>query len=80
MTTNLAADFTAELSSVTRPALILHGDHGVFAPLADCGRRSAELMPASRLVVYGGAAYLPHLSRRERLNADLLAFAGGRDA
>ena len=80
MTANLAADFTAELSGVTRPALILHGDQDGFAPLADCGRRSAELMPGSRLVVYAGAAHLPHLSHRERLSADLLAFAVGRDA
>jgi non-heme chloroperoxidase len=80
MTANLAADFTAELSSVDVPALIVHGDHDAFAPLAACGRRSAELMPRSRLQVYAGAAHMPHLSHRERLNADLLAFAGARDA
>ncbi|HSZ45621.1 MAG TPA: alpha/beta hydrolase [Streptosporangiaceae bacterium] len=62
------------------PALIVHGDHDAFAPLAACGRRSAELMPRSRLQVYAGAAHMPHLSHRERLNADLLAFAGARDA
>ena len=60
MTANLAADFTAELSSVDVPALIVHGDHDAFAPLAACGRRSAELMPGSRLLVYaGGGAYAP---------------------
>lgn len=76
---NLAADFTAELSEITVPALVLHGDHDVFAPLETCGQRSAELIPGSRLVVYDNAAHLPHLSHRERLNADLLAFVRSRD-
>ncbi len=76
MAANLAADFTAELSCVTVPALILHGDHDAFAPLEPCGRRAAELISGSRLQVYAGAAHMPHLSHRERLNSDLLAFAG----
>jgi non-heme chloroperoxidase len=76
---NLLADFTAELSKITVPALVLHGDHDAFAPLETCGQRSAELIPGSRLVVYANAAHLPHLSHRERLSADLLAFARSRD-
>jgi non-heme chloroperoxidase len=80
MAANLAADFTAELSGVTVPALILHGDHDAFAPLEPCGRRAADLIPGSRLHVYAGAAHMPHLSHRERLNSDLLGFAGALDA
>lgn len=72
---NTSADFAAELSKITVPALVLHGDHDVFAPLESCGRRAADLIPDSHLVVYDGAAHMPHLSHRERLNADLLAFA-----
>jgi non-heme chloroperoxidase len=72
---NMGADFSAELRKVTLPALVLHGDHDVFAPLETCGRRSADLIPGSRLVVYENAAHMPQLSHRERLNADLLAFA-----
>jgi pimeloyl-ACP methyl ester carboxylesterase len=71
---NLAADFIAELSKITVPALILHGDHDAFAPLETCGRQSAGLIPGSRLVVFANAAHMPHLSHRERLNADLLTF------
>ena len=59
MTANLAADFTAELSSVDVPALIVHGDHDAFAPLAACGRRSAKPIRGSRLLVYAGAAHMP---------------------
>jgi non-heme chloroperoxidase len=79
MTANLAADFIAELRKITVPALVLHGDHDVFAPLETCGRQSAALIPDSRLVVYVNAAHLPHLSHRERLNADLLSFVRSRD-
>jgi non-heme chloroperoxidase len=70
---NMAADFTAELSKITVPALVLHGDHDAFAPLESCGQRSAQLIPDSRLVVYANAAHMPHLTHRQRLNADLLA-------
>jgi non-heme chloroperoxidase len=75
---NMPADFTAELSTITVPALVLHGDHDAFAPLETCGQRSAALIPDSRLVVYGNAAHMLHLSHRERLNADLLAFVRSR--
>jgi non-heme chloroperoxidase len=76
---NMPADFTAELSKITLPALVVHGDHDAFAPLETCGRRSADLIPSSRLVVYDNAAHMPHLSHRERLNADLLAFVRSPD-
>ncbi len=78
MAANMPADFTAELSRITVPALVLHGDHDAFAPLETCGQRSAELIPDSRLVVYENAAHMPHLSHRERLNADLLTFVRSR--
>jgi non-heme chloroperoxidase len=74
MAVNMPADFTAELSKITVPALVLHGDHDVFAPLETCGRQTAGLIPDSRLVVYANAAHMPHLSHRDRLNADLLSF------
>jgi pimeloyl-ACP methyl ester carboxylesterase len=74
LTANLAADFIGELREVSVPALVLHGDHDVFAPLETCGQQSAGLIPDSRLVVYDNAAHMPHMSHRERLNADLLAF------
>ena len=76
---NMPADFTAELSKITVPTLVLHGDHDVFAPLETCGRRSADLIPGSRLVIYGNAAHMPQMSHRERLNADLLAFVSSPD-
>lgn len=79
MAANMRADFDAELTNITVPALVLHGDHDAFAPLETCGRRSADLIPHSQLVVYSNAAHMPHLSHREQLNADLLAFARQQD-
>ena len=76
---SMPADFTAELSKITVPVLVLHGDHDAFAPLETCGQRSAELIPDSQLVVYRNAVHLLHLSHRERLNADLLAFVRSGD-
>lgn len=75
---NMRADFSTELSKITVPTLVLHGDHDVFAPLETCGQQSVGLIPGSRLVIYENAAHMPHLSHRERLNADLLAFVQSR--
>jgi non-heme chloroperoxidase len=72
--TNLSADFRQEMSKIRIPALVAHGDHDAFAPFQTCGRRSANLIPDSTLVVYRNASHMLHLSHRQQLNADLLAF------
>ncbi|TQF03081.1 alpha/beta hydrolase [Kitasatospora acidiphila] len=71
---NLAADFRADLRAIRIPTLVVHGDADAFAPLETCGRRSAELIPDSKLVVYRNASHMLHLSHRRQLNTDLLAF------
>jgi pimeloyl-ACP methyl ester carboxylesterase len=75
MSALMRTDFSAELATVTVPALVVHGDGDAVAPLESCGRRAAELIPGSRLVVYANAPHMIHLSHRGRLNADLLSFA-----
>lgn len=75
---NVAADFRAELAEIRLPALVVHGDDDAFAPFETCGRRSADLIPDSKLVVYRNASHMLHLSHRRRLNADLLAFAAAQ--
>lgn len=71
---NLAADFRAEVAAIGLPALVVHGDSDAFAPLETCGRRTAELIPDSKLVVYRNGSHMLHLSHRRQLNADLLDF------
>lgn len=72
---NLAVDLRAEAARIAIPTLVLHGDHDVVAPLETCGRRSADLIPDSKLVVYENASHMLHLSHREQLNHDLHTFA-----
>ena len=68
-------DFRPELRALPVPALLVHGDSDVSTPLALTGRRSAALIPRSRLEVYPGAAHGLPLTHVDRLNADVLAFA-----
>jgi non-heme chloroperoxidase len=56
------------------PALVIHGDNDAFAPLESCGRRSADLIANSKLLVYRGASHMIQLSHRHQLNSDLLTF------
>lgn len=67
-------DFRAELRSIGVPTLIVHGDTDASAPIDMTGRRSAALIPGSRLVVYENAPHALFLTHRERLNHDLLGF------
>jgi pimeloyl-ACP methyl ester carboxylesterase len=73
--TNATADFRPELAKITRPALVVHGDHDASAPLDLCGRVTAELLAEAELRVYTNAAHALYLTHTERLNADLLDFA-----
>lgn len=72
-----ATDFRPELAQLTVPTLIVHGDADPNVPVELCGRRTARLVPGSRLEVYEGAPHGLMVTHRDRLNADLLAFASG---
>jgi len=75
--TGITTDLRAELRAITVPALVIHGDRDVQAPIDRCGRRSARLLPDSRLVEYCDAAHGLFLTHAARLNADLLEFVTG---
>ncbi|QRK08845.1 alpha/beta hydrolase [Archangium violaceum] len=68
-------DFRAELPRIKLPTLVIHGDKDVSAPLELTGRKTARLIPGSRLEVYEGAPHGLFVTHMDRLNADLLAFA-----
>jgi non-heme chloroperoxidase len=68
-------DFRGELPEVAVPVLIVHGDTDVSAPIEITGRRQAELIPGSELIVYENAPHGLFMTHRDRLNADLLEFA-----
>jgi pimeloyl-ACP methyl ester carboxylesterase len=68
-------DFRPELSAITVPALILHGDKDASVP-ASFSRKTASLMPNCRLENYEGAPHGLFLTHMERVNADLATFIG----
>jgi pimeloyl-ACP methyl ester carboxylesterase len=69
-----ATDFRPELPAISVPALVIHGDRDVSAPLDLTGRRTAALIPHARLKVYEGAPHGLFVTHAERVNADLLEF------
>jgi pimeloyl-ACP methyl ester carboxylesterase len=70
-----STDFRAELPKIRLPALVIHGDIDASAPLALTGRPTAALIPGAELKVYEGAPHGLFVTHKERLTADLLAFA-----
>ena len=70
-------DFRAELRKIRVPALVIHGDRDASAPIDVTGRPTAAAIPGARLVVYEGGPHGLFVTHRDRLTADLLAFARG---
>lgn len=70
-------DFRSELTRITVPTLIVHGDQDVSAQIDFTGRRTAKLIPDSKLKVYAGAAHGLFITHAQRFNDDLLDFIAG---
>jgi pimeloyl-ACP methyl ester carboxylesterase len=70
--TAFTTDYRADLRSVDVPALVVHGDVDVSAPLVMTGEPTAALLPRGELVVYEGAAHGLYATHQDRLSADLL--------
>jgi len=68
-------DFRSELSKISLPTVIIHGDSDTSAPIDRTGRKTASLISGSQLKVYEGAAHGLPITHMDRLNQDLLAFA-----
>jgi pimeloyl-ACP methyl ester carboxylesterase len=69
-------DLREDVRCVGVPTLIVHGDADASAPLDVCAHRTAALIPHSRLVVYEGAAHGLFATHADRLNTELVTFAG----
>ncbi|HZO23603.1 MAG TPA: alpha/beta hydrolase [Steroidobacteraceae bacterium] len=69
-----SADFRRELPRISVPALVIHGDRDVSAPLALTGKPTAELIPGCRFKVYEGAPHGLLYTHMDRLHADILEF------
>lgn len=71
----VSTDFRPDLAKIKVPTLVIHGDKDASAPLPLTGKRTAELVPGAKLVVYEGAPHGLFVTHIERLNADIAAFA-----
>lgn len=69
-------DFTADLSAVTVPTLILHGTADKPVPL-ELGRRAAKGIAKAKLIEYEGATHGLLVTERDRVARDLLEFLAG---
>jgi non-heme chloroperoxidase len=75
--TIIGTDFRDELTRIAMPTLIVHGDTDASTPIEVSGRRQADLIPGSELVVYENAPHGLMWTHRDRLNDDILEFVKG---
>lgn len=67
-------DFRKDLAAFTVPTLVIHGDSDAVVPFHISGRRSAETIPGSELVVIEGGPHGINVSHADEFNEALLAF------
>jgi len=67
-------DFRGDLKKVTVPTLIIHGDSDGIVPFEVSGKRAAEAIAGSTLVVIEGGPHGINASHPEQFNAALLDF------
>lgn len=75
-----ATDFRKDLPQIKVPALVIHGDKDATVPIDLTARQSAKLIPGAELKVYEDAPHGLYYTHKDRLNADLAAFANGSRA
>jgi non-heme chloroperoxidase len=68
-------DFTEDLKKMNIPTLVIHGDDDQIVPIDAAGRASAKIVKNAQLLVYPGAPHGLTDTHKDKVNADLLAFA-----
>ncbi|MES2569045.1 MAG: alpha/beta hydrolase [Verrucomicrobiota bacterium] len=74
--TYFKTDQREELKSIDVPVLLIHGSADQSTPLEITGKKTHDMIPGSRLLVYEGEAHGLYITAAHRLNADLLDFIG----
>ncbi len=67
-------DFTEDLKKIDVPTLVLHGDDDQIVPIADSALLSSKLIKGAQLKVYPGFPHGMCQTKKEVVNADILAF------
>src|SRR5436853_368561 len=70
-------DFTNDLKEFDVPTLIIHGDDDQIVPIGASAMLSSKLVKHAQLKVYKGAPHGMCSTRKNEVNADLLAFIKG---
>jgi non-heme chloroperoxidase len=67
-------DFRTDLDKITVPTLVIHGDSDGTVPFEGSGKRTAEAVEGSELVVIEGGPHGINVSHKDEFNRVLLAF------
>ena len=67
-------DFRGDLATITVPTLVIHGDSDAIVPFEASGKRSAEAIGGSELVVIAGGPHGINATHAEQFNRALLDF------
>lgn len=67
-------DFRDDLKAFTFPTLVIHGDADAIVPFEVSGKRTAEAIPDSKLVVLKDAPHGANVTHADTFNAELLTF------
>ena len=67
-------DFRHELTTLTVPVLLIHGDHDASAPLALTGQPTAALIRHVDFKLYQGAPHGLFVTHMNKVNADIAQF------
>jgi non-heme chloroperoxidase len=70
-------DQTEDLRRFDKPTLILHGDDDQIVPIGASAMLSSKLVKGATLKVYEGGPHGMCTTRKDEVNADLLAFLKG---
>ncbi len=71
-------DFKGDISKISVPTLIIHGEADKVVPFEASSKRTAELIPAAELIVYKDGPHGLFYTHRELLNKDLVNFFQGK--
>lgn len=71
-------DFTEDLKAITVPVLVMHSEDDQIVPYANAAPKSVALLKNGILKTYRGLPHGMMTTHPEVINADLLAFIGGK--
>ncbi len=69
-----STDFREDAKAINVSTLIIHGDSDKIVPIEGSSRRTAELIPNSKYVVYRGAPHGLWYTEKDRLSMDIISF------